>query len=75
MSTTYEEALQAAGSLTGSEQRALAVELLLRQDDGAPPLHVPDKVRDKILRSKEEASRGEFLSDDEIRAIWAKHGL
>ena len=75
MSTTYEEALQVAGSLTGSEQRALAVELLLRQDDDAPPLHVPDKVRDKIIRSKEEASRGEFLSDDEVRAIWAKHGL
>ncbi|MEO1608275.1 MAG: hypothetical protein AAFR90_02820 [Pseudomonadota bacterium] len=75
MSTTYEEALQAADSLTGSEQRALAVELLLRQNDDAAPLQVPDEIREKILRSKEEASRGEFLSDDEVRAIWAKHGL
>ena len=75
MSTTYEEALQVADSLTGSEQRALAVELLLRQNKDAAPLQVPDEIREKILRSKEEASRGEFLSDDEVRAIWAKHGL
>jgi len=75
MSTAYKEALQVAGSLTGSEQRALAVELLLRQDDDPAPLQVPDEVREKVLRSKEETSRGEFLNDDEVRAIWAKHGL
>ena len=75
MSKNYEEALQVAGNLTGNEQRALAVELLLRQDDNAAPLQVPDELRAKILRSKEEAGRGDFLSDDDVRAIWAKHGL
>jgi len=75
MSTNYEEALQVVGNLSRSEKRALAVELLLRQNDNTSPLQIPDEVRTKILRSKEEASRGEFLSDDEVRAIWAKHGL
>ncbi len=75
MSATYKEALQVIDDLTSSEKRALAVELLLRQDDNTSFLQIPDEVRAKILRSKEEASRGEFISDDEVRAIWAKHGL
>ena len=28
-----------------------------------------------IAQAKAAAARGEFASDDDVRAIWAKHGL
>jgi len=28
-----------------------------------------------IARSKAAAARGEFASDDQVRDVWAKHGL
>lgn len=28
-----------------------------------------------IARSKAEAARGEFATDEQVRAMWAKHGL
>jgi predicted transcriptional regulator len=31
--------------------------------------------REAIDRSKAAAARGEFATDEEIQAIWAKHGL
>jgi hypothetical protein len=32
-------------------------------------------TRAAIARSKAEAARGESASDEEVRAVWAKHGL
>jgi len=34
----------------------------------------PDE-RDAIAASKAAAARDEFATDEEVRAVWAKHGL
>ncbi len=34
----------------------------------------PDE-REAIARSKAAAGRGEFATDEQVRAVWAKHGL
>ena len=31
--------------------------------------------REAIARSKAAASRGEFATDEQVQAVWAKHGL
>jgi len=41
------------------------------------PAHVSlsPEQRQAIERSKRAAERGEFATDEEVRAVWAKHGL
>jgi hypothetical protein len=36
---------------------------------------LPSDDQDDIARSKAAAKRGEFASEDQVRAVWAKHGL
>jgi hypothetical protein len=40
-----------------------------------PGIALTESERAAIAASRAVASRGEFASDDEVRAVWAKHGL
>lgn len=42
--------------------------------DGISPVPLSADEREAIARSKEAAARGEFATDEEVRAVWAKHG-
>jgi hypothetical protein len=39
------------------------------------PVPLTPEERDAIARSKAAAERGEFASQDQVRDLWAKHGL
>jgi len=39
------------------------------------PIPLSTEEREAIARSKAAAERGEFATDEEVRAVWAKHGL
>jgi hypothetical protein len=39
------------------------------------PVVLSTEERETIARSKAAASRGEFATDEQVRAVWAKHGL
>jgi len=43
-------------------------------DHHAPIILSPEE-REAIARSKAAADRGEFATDEQVRAVWAKHGL
>jgi hypothetical protein len=43
--------------------------------DNAEPIILSSEERQAIARSKAAADRGEFATDDQVRAVWAKHGL
>ena len=47
---------------------------MVRKDSEAPVVLSPDE-RKAIARSKAAAGRGEFATDDQVQAVWAKHGL
>ena len=47
----------------------------LAGSDLAPPVVLSAEEREVIARSKAAADRGEFATDEEVRAVWAKHGL
>ena len=74
MTELLEHAIAAMRGLSSEKQDSLARILLkfacedIRQAD----LEGEDASFGKSLA---QANRGEFASDDEVRAIWAKHGL
>ncbi|HME26599.1 MAG TPA: hypothetical protein VKI44_35630 [Acetobacteraceae bacterium] len=43
--------------------------------DDEPPIVLSTDERAVIVASKSAAARGEFASDEQVRATWAKHGL
>jgi hypothetical protein len=43
------------------------------ESKAAAPLSAEE--REAIARSQAAAKRGEFASDDDVRAVWAKYGL
>jgi hypothetical protein len=44
-------------------------------EDGRPLVWLTAEEDAALDESLEQAERGEFASDEEVRAIWAKHGL
>jgi hypothetical protein len=40
-----------------------------------PPVALTPEERAAIAASKAAAARGEFATDEQVRTVWAKHGL
>jgi len=77
MDTLLDQALQAARALPQAAQDDIArVVLRLAGADAAdPPVLLTDEERAAIASSRAAAARGEFATEDQVRAVWAKHGL
>ena len=75
MTELLERAVQTLRALAPETQDALArIVLQLAGDDPTiARLSADEEASFKI--SFAQAERGEFATDDEIKAIWAKHGL
>jgi predicted transcriptional regulator len=76
MTKLLAKALDAIRQLSPEEQDDIArtILALVGSADGDPvPLTADERAA--IARSKAEAARGEFASDEEVRAVWAKYGL
>ncbi len=75
MTKLLDDALEAARSLPPAAQDDIArVVLRLAGTDEAPiPLSLDERAA--IANSKTAATRGEFATDEQVRATWAKHGL
>jgi hypothetical protein len=43
--------------------------------DLASPIVLPAEELELIARSKAAADRGDFATDEQVRAVWTKHGL
>jgi hypothetical protein len=77
MTTLLDQALAAARTLPPAAQDEIAhvVLRLAGLDNDAEPVALSPDERTAIAASKAAAERGEFATDDEVRAGWAKHGL
>ena len=75
MTKLLDQAIEATRRLTPAEQDdiARAILQLAGADETVPVPLTPDE-RDAIAKSKAAAERGEFATDEEVRAVWAKHG-
>jgi hypothetical protein len=76
MTKLLDQALEAVRVLSANEQDDIArvILQLAGKEDAAPAELSPDE-RKAIGRSRSAAARGEFASDEQVRAVWAKHGL
>jgi hypothetical protein len=76
MTKLLDDALKAARNLPPDEQDSIArVVLRLAGMDDEPAIALSTDERAAIAASKAAAARGEFATDDQVRATWAKHGL
>jgi hypothetical protein len=76
MTKLLDQALEAARNLPDDIQDDIGrVVLQLVGSDESVPISLSADERAAIAKSKEAAGRGEFASDEQVRAIWAKHGL
>ena len=75
MTRLLEQAMETVSALPDDVQDDLARMLLqfAGVEQPAYPL-TPEEAAD-ISVSLAEAERGEFATDEEVRAMWAKHGL
>ena len=76
MTKLLDQALAAARSLSPDAQDDIArVGLRLAGADDEPPMPLTPEEQAAIAASKAAAARGEFSTDEQVRAVWAKHGL
>jgi predicted transcriptional regulator len=75
MTKLLEQAVETVSALPDDVQDDPARILLQLAGVEQPPYELtPDEAAD-LDRSLAEAGRGEFATDEEVRAVWAKHGL
>jgi hypothetical protein len=76
MTKLLDRALAAARNLPADAQDDIArVVLRLAGADDEPPVPLTPEEQAAIAASKAAAARGEFATDEQVRAVWAKHGL
>ena len=76
MTKHLDDALAAVRNLSPDEQDNIAHAVLrLTGTDEEPPVPRSAGERTAIAASKSAAARGEFASDAQVRAAWAKHDL
>jgi hypothetical protein len=76
MTKLLEQALEFARGLPSDAQDDIArIVLQLAGSDEVPPVALSADERSAIAKSNEAAARGEFASEEQVRATWAKHGL
>ena len=76
MTKLLDDALRAVRNLPPDEQDNIARAVLrLTGTHYEPAVALSVDERAAIAASKSAAARGEFASDEQVRAAWAKHGL
>ena len=76
MTKLLDDALAAVRNLPPASQDEIARAMLrLTGTDDEPPVALSADERAAIAASKAAASQGEFATDEQVRATWAKHGL
>jgi hypothetical protein len=75
MTELLERAVQTLRALTPETQDALARIVLQLAGDDPTIARLSADEEASFKMSLAQAERGEFATDDQIRATWAKHGL
>jgi hypothetical protein len=75
MTKLLEQAVKTFSALPDEVQDDLARILLQFAGVEQPPYVLTPEEEADVDASLAEADRGEFATDEEVRAMWAKHGL
>ena len=75
MTRLLEQAVEAVSALPDEAQDDLARILLQLAGLDQPPYELTPEESADLDASLSEAANGEFATDEEVRAVWATHGL
>jgi hypothetical protein len=76
MTKLLDQALEAVRILAPDVQDDIArIVLQLAGDERAGVVVLSREEKEAILASKEAAARGEFATEEQVQAVWTKHGL
>ena len=75
MTRVLEDAIEKVRKLPEDRQAYVAEVLEQIAAVGSDLFTVPEDHRAAVLEGLEQAERGEFVSDDEMAALWRKRGL
>lgn len=75
MTELLEHAIERIRALSAETQDDFARLLLRMAGDEEPVYQLTLEEEASFSKSLEQAERREFASDEEVRAVWAKHGL
>jgi hypothetical protein len=77
MTRLLDQAFEAAHILPPDAQDEIARVILLLSgaDSDAPSITLSPDEQAAIAASKTAAARGEFATQEQVRSVWAKHGL
>ena len=75
MTDLLDRALRAARELPPDAQNEIARLVLMIAGDDQPPLRLSAEEEASLAESRAQAGRREFATDEQVRAVWAKHGL
>ena len=75
MTKLLDEALEAVRRLPSDDQDDIARAIMQLAGADTEPVDLTSAEREAIARSKAAAERDEFATDEEVRAVWAKHDL
>lgn len=75
MTKLLDQALEIVRALPADAQNDIARIVLQLAGNDSAPIALSAEERAAINESKAAAARGEFATDEQIRAVWAKHGL
>jgi predicted transcriptional regulator len=73
MTKLLEKAIEKVRELPAEDQDTVAVAVLSMTEE--TPVALDDETRAAIREGLEQARRGEFVSDEQIDALWKRHGL
>lgn len=75
MTTLLEQAVKSVRALPAETQDALARMLLQFAGVDQPTIELTAEEAASLDESIAQADEGEFATDEQVRSIWAKHGL
>jgi len=75
MTELLEHAIKTLRGLPPETQDDLARVLLQLVGEDQPVIQLSAEEEASLEESLAQAERGEFATDEQVRAIWAKHGL
>ncbi len=75
MSKILEDAIQKIRELPEADQEEAAEMLLSVASRSTKPVQLDDGTRAAVLEGREQARRDEFVSDSEMAAFYARHGI
>lgn len=75
MTKLLEKAIEKTRALPDADQDAIAQMVLEALKSGGETVSLDADTRAAIEEGLEQARRGDFASDEEIAALWRRHGL